>query len=693
MGKYLSILLILIVLPILFSCSRNDILIADFEGSEWGDWQVEGEAFGPGPASSFSGAMGEGMVNTYVNRFATGTMTSPPFSVQRRYLVFLLGGGYHPDKLCINLLQDGQPVMSATTNNNIHTFRIVEWRFFDLKEIKGQEIQIQILDGIEEGWGQLMVDHFYLSDKIPVEEKSIELPITKKFINLPVRTGDPKKRMQLFIDDELYNEFNIELADSFPEFYVFVDVEEFNGQKATLIAPSIDKNSKAFDFISIDDEIKEAEDLYREPMRQQFHFSSRRGWNNDPNGLVFHDGEYHLFYQHNPFGWSHGNMHWGHAVSTDLVHWLESPTDGVFPRAYGKGVWSGGGMMDYQNTAGFKTGDEDVMIVSYTTGGHGEAIEYSLDRGRTFTWYEGNPVVKHEGRDPKILWYEPGQHWVMVVYHEEAGKRWIAFYTSDDLKDWTYQSKNEGYFECPELFELPVDGNPNKKKWILYAADGAYALGSFDGKVFTPETDKYPNNYGNCFYASQTFSNIPDEDGRRIQMAWGRVSTPGMPFNQCMLFPVTLTLKTTSEGVRMFSEPVKEIELLHKSKEEWSDEVIGQGSPVIAPGELYHIKGDFSVGDDSEFGLKIHGADMIYNAANQELSCMDKTAPLKASNGRIYLEILVDRNTIEIFCNQGEVYMPIGRDLTKDYGVEFISSSGKTTANSLQVYELESIWK
>jgi fructan beta-fructosidase len=695
MKNKLTVITLIALISIFYSCSQEDIIMADFEGNDWGEWTVEGEAFGPGPTIIdpseeyiFPGHLGKGMVRS--SREGTGILTSPPFIVQRKYLVYLFSNRDRSEKIAVRLLQDGNAVQSSTGNYA----RTLNWFFFDLKELEGEEVQIQIIDDISDRpKGRLQVDHIYQTNTLPFIEKSMDLTLDARYLNLPVRTGERFTRMKLIIEDRVFTEFDIELADSFPEFYVFIDVSRFKGQDATLQVQKLGRHSKAFDFISQDNVIKDAEDLYREPLRQQIHFSTKRGWINDPNGLVYYDGEYHMYYQLNPYGWYSANKHWGHAVSTDLVHWEELPV-AIYPYEYGDWVFSGGAVMDYENTAGFKTGDEDVIIASYTSTGRGEVIAYSNDRGRTFTEYEGNPVYEHRGRDPKIIWFEPGGHWVMVVYHEEDGKRWIAFLTSDNLKDWTFQSKVEGYFECPELFELPVDGNPENKKWILYGASGSYAMGSFDGKIFTPESEKLQNNYGNCFYASQTFSNIPEEDGRRIQIAWGLgVNTPGMPFNQCMLFPVKLTLKTTNKGIRMFSEPVKEIALLHKNEEQWPDELIESGSPVIVPGELFHIIGELKITPDSEFGLKIHGADVIYNAARQELSCMDKKAPLKSKDGSIHMEIIVDRNTIEIFCNHGEVYMPMARDLSKPYGVEFISNSGETIAKSLQVSELESIWK
>jgi len=388
-------------------------------------------------------------------------------------------------------------------------------------------------------------------------------------------------------------------------------------------------------------------------------------------------------------------MHWGHAISTDLVHWKELPV-GIYPLKYGMGVWSGSAIMDYHNTTGLKKGEDAVMIAAYTSGGRGEVIEFSNDKGRTFTWYEKNPVVKHQGRDPKLIWFESGKHWVMAVYHEEEGKRWIAFYTSGDLKDWTYQSKIEGFYECPEIFELQVDGSKqSKSKWVLYAADGAYVIGSFNGKEFITEDGRFPNNFGNCFYASQIFNNIPSEDGRRIQIAWGRVTTPGMPFNQCMLFPTQLTLRKMEEGVRLFTEPVKEIELLHKK--EWKKEnlAIEAGNNPIneVTGELYHIKGDFRPGTKSQIGFKIHGTEVLYDAASGELACMDKKAKAGLEGDKLYLEIIVDRNTIEIFVNHGRVYMPISRDLTKDYGLELICRNESVVAERLQIFELNSIWQ
>lgn len=708
MKKYLSgpAIILLVVAFLLSSCSPGEVILTDFEGDNFEEWVVTGDAFGTKPVKADTsnpgwnvfgqqgvGQNGFGYVSISTdNPDAKGTLTSPVFSADKKYLVFLFAASNLPDKLRVDLIQEGKVLKTMTGNNE----RTMVWRYFELNDLTGQNIQVQIVDSADSNsrGGRLLADFFYMSNEKPIKEDSLYFKISKKYINLPVRPGDARKQLILTADGKVMDRFTIELADSAPAFYAFIDMEKYIGKEASLYTPVISTKSNAFDLIAFSNEIKGIESIYKEPRRQQFHFSSKRGWNNDPNGLVYYKGEYHMFYQHNPYGSSWGNMHWGHAVSTDLIHWQELPT-AIYPFQENDAAFSGSAAMDFNNTGGFKIGSEDVMIAAYTSTGRGECILYSNDKGRTLNEYAGNPVLEHNGRDPKIFWYEPGNHWVMAVYDQTNQVRSIQFYTSSNLRDWEYQSQVDGLFECPELFQLPVDGNPITRKWVLYAADGAYYIGTFNGKIFIKESELIPNNYGNCFYASQTFNNIPDADGRRIQIGWARgVNTPDAPFNQGMLFPAELTLRMTTKGIRMCTEPIKEIEQLHLDVQEWADIEIGPGSPAnrIA-GELFHIKGVFMVNPDSEFGFKIHGTDIVYNAATKELSCMDLKAPVETVDGRIYLEILVDRNIIEIFCNYGEVYMPIARDLTKDYGLEFISNKGTTIAPALQVFDLKSIWE
>ena len=702
----LSSVLLAVILAAALAAEPEDILIADFEGTDYGDWKVTGEAFGPGPARgtlpnqmTVSGFEGKGLVNSYFNGDGTtGTLTSPPLNIERKYINFLIGGGKYPGKTCINLILDNKAVRTATAPNDVPGgSEQLDWHSWDVAEFVGKSALIQIVDQRTGGWGHINVDHIVQSDRRrQVGPAQREIAIGRRYVHLPVKNGAPMRRMRFVVDGETAREFDIELADGEPHFWVLSDTAPFMGKTLKIEVDRLPSDSRGLSAILQSDELPGEDQLYKEKYRPQFHFSSRRGWNNDPNGLAYHKGEYHLFYQHNPYGWRWGNMHWGHAVSPDLVHWRELPI-ALYPHQFGDWCFSGSTVVDKDNTAGFKTGGEDVIVAAYTSTGRGESIAYSNDRGRTFTDYEGNPVVRHSGRDPKVIWYKPGRHWVMAVYDEKEGSRGIAFHTSADLKNWQFESTIDGYYECPEIFELPVDGDRNNTQWVVYAADGAYAIGRFDGKTFTTESGKHRFNYGNCFYASQTFSDIPPEDGRRIQIAWGRIGHPDMPFNQMMNFPVELTLRTTEEGTRMFANPVKEIELLRKKTHSWKSQMLKEGGENLlsgVTGDQFDISAEFLVHDAAEFGFSVRGVQVVYDVEKAELTCKGCRAALKPESGRIRLRLLVDRTSIEIFANDGTIYMPVGViPPDEDRSLEVFSKGGDTAVNLLEVYELRSAWR
>ncbi|HXG64115.1 MAG TPA: glycoside hydrolase family 32 protein [Blastocatellia bacterium] len=251
---------------------------------------------------------------------------------------------------------------------------------------------------------------------------------------------------------------------------------------------------------------------YKEAYRPQFHFTPERNWMNDPNGLVYFDGEYHLFYQYNPFGDKWGHMSWGHAVSKDLVHWRHLPV--ALPEEDGVMIFSGSAVVDEKNTSGFGQGGKPAMVAIYTgyhpsDGRQDQRIAYSADGGRTWTKYSGNPVLDIKStdfRDPKVFWHEPDKRWIMAA--ALAAERKVSFYASADLKRWTHLSDFGpagaigGAWECPDLFELPVDGKPGLKKWGLIVnlnpggvagGSGAqYFVGSFDGKRFSSDEKVTP---------------------------------------------------------------------------------------------------------------------------------------------------------------------------------------------------------
>jgi fructan beta-fructosidase len=701
--KTVAFVLVLVLGLSTTGVALEDLVIADFESEDWGEWEVTGTAFGPGPAKGtlprqmhVSGYLGQRLVNSYHDGDGSiGTLTSPEFKIERKFITFYVGGGAFAGRTCVNLIVDKRIVRTVTgQNSRPGGSETLVWHVWDVSDMAGKFARIQIVDQLKGPWGHITADHFVMSDRKTGGPKRKEFAVEKRYLNLPVKNGAPKRRMRMIVDDKIVREFEIELAERTPDFWVFLDLSPFAGKNATVEVEGLGPGSYGLNQVQQADGIIGSENLYREPLRPQFHFTSRRGWNNDSNGLVFHKGFWHLYYQHNPYGVQWGNMHWGHAVSEDLVHWRELPI-AIYPHRFGDWVFSGSAVVDVNDTSGFGKAGEPAIVVAYTSTGRGECIAYSHDDGRTFAEFEGNPVVRHAGRDPKVIWYGPGRHWVMALYDEEGGKRAIAFHTSGDLKAWEFTSKIEGFYECPEIFELPVEGT-SERRWVLYAADGDYLTGSFDGRVFTPDgAAKQRFSYGNCFYASQTYSDVPPEDGRRVQIAWGRVEMPGMPFNQMMLFPVELTLRPMGQGVRMFAKPVREIERLWGQSRTWRQiEVSPGGDPVgSVEGDLLHVKATLRPVGATKCGFVVRGIEVAYDVAAGKLTCLDKSARLPPVDGVIRLELLVDRTSIEIFANEGEVYMPMAVIPPADnQSTRILVESGPVKLETLEIHPLKSAW-
>ena len=519
-----------------------------------------------------------------------------------------------------------------------------------------------------------------------------EVKIEQTYLLLPVRTGQPKCRVQVFAENVVVREFEIELVDRDPQFWPFLDVRAWKGQTLRLEAHGPASARVALEAVTQGDDLKGTDPLYGEALRPKVHFTSRRGWLNDPNGLVYYQGEYHLFYQHNPYGLGWGNMHWGHAVSKDLVRWEELPI-AIYPARFGDWVFSGSAVVDAANTSGFKTGEEEVLVGAYTSAGRGECIVYSNDRGRTWSEYSGNPVVKHQGRDPRLLRHATTKQWVMSVYHESGQKQEIAFHTSPDLKKWTHQSVIDGYFECPDLFELSADGNASKSRWVLLAADGRYVLGEFDGREFKPDDGKHAVWHGS-FYASQSFSNAPEN--RRIQIGWARgTDFPGMPFNQQMNIPVELRLKETGEGLRLTALPVRELESLRDRKQTLNPGPLKPGAALSGRiSEAADLELAFRPGSAERVLLDVRGLVVAFDIRKNEVSVKKIRVPLVPDGGIVRLRVVSDRGSVEIFGNDGRVALAVASIAPRDnLTVALSAEGGNAEVDSFVVWELKSAWE
>lgn len=530
--------------------------------------------------------------------------------------------------------------------------------------------------------------------------------INQKYLNIPIQTSVERQRINFFVDGEKLTYNDIRLAKDKVDYWTFIDLTAFEGKEFTF---EFSEKVAGIEKIYQDDEIEGGEKLYKEKFRPQIHYTTKRGWTNDPNGMVYYDGEYHLFYQHNPYETNWGNMTWGHAVSKDLIHWQELDK-ALLPDELGT-MFSGSAVIDYTNSAGFNRGDSPAMLVMYTADlrkngeelGQHQCIAYSLDNGRTFTKYEGNPVLpmlnrfgSAHARDPKVFWYEPGKHWVMIMHEGIA----MTIYNSNDFKEWEItDTLDAGYWECPELFELPVDGNQEHKKWVVYGVRGTYQIGSFDGENFTPETEmlRY-NSVGWSMTAAQSFNDEPK--GRRISIGWGHARFPGMPFTETFTFPMEMNLKTTPNGVRLHVEAVDEINQLYTQKHTFQNVQIGKElneklEAINNP--MLHIKTTIEIDNSRFFGMNVNGYELKYDVATNTLN--DVFIPLQ--NRQLELELIVDKTIIEVYVNGGRYYWFYNnKDANaEDFSLSFskggdpLHKNPKTLVKYLEINELKSIWK
>jgi fructan beta-fructosidase len=688
----------------------EDIVLADFEGTNYGDWKVTGEAFGPGPARGtlpgqmhVDGFKGKGLVNSFHGGDkSTGTLTSPEFKSERKFISFLIGGGKDAEKTCMNLLIDGKVVRNATgPNDKPGGTEALAPEVWDVSEFAGKTAVIQIVDQAKGGWGHINVDQIVQSDRKPatlITNAKREFKIEKRYLHLPIRKGAPKRVVTTIVDGRVVVKNDIELANAEPEWWAPMDVSAWRGRTVTLQVNKLPDDSTALTSIEQSDSIKDGENLYREPLRGQFHFSPRRGWNNDPNGMVFFNGEYHLFFQHNPYGWDWGNMHWGQAVSRDMVHWRELP-DALAPDELGP-MFSGSAVVDWANTSGFGKPGQPPQVLIYTAAGNPtvQCIAHSTD-GRSFTKFSGNPVVKQitgGNRDPKVFWHEPTKKWVMTLYVELNKVHTIHFLSSPNLKDWTVMSQTDGFFECPDFFELAVDGDVTKKKWVLTAASSEYMVGTFDGTKFTPETLKLKGHLGRGFYAAQTFSDIPANDGRRIQIGWFQTATPGMPFNQSMTIPLELKLLGTPEGPRLTWTPVKELSSLHATTRGFDPVTLQPDSanPLVGvKSELSELRAEFEPGDASEVVFTVRGATVVYDVKKQDLTVNKHRAPAPLRGGKQRLMIFCDRTALEVFASDGLTYVPMPfQPKADELGLSVQAKGGSAKITALEVHEFRSAW-
>lgn len=479
---------------------------------------------------------------------------------------------------------------------------------------------------------------------------------------------------------------------------------------------------------------------YSQPYRPKFHFSPPQQWMNDPNGMVYYQGVYHLFYQHHPDSNVWGPMHWGHAVSSDLVRWENRPI-ALYPDEHGM-IFSGSAVVDWNNTSGFGT-EENPPLVAIFTYHHQEkekagavdyqtqGLAYSTDGGMTWAKYAKNPVLGNPGiqdfRDPKVFWYPPNQQWVMVL----AVKDHVRLYTSPNLKDWTYESEfgktqgaHGGVWECPDLFPLVV-GDTETEKWVMLLSINPggpqggsatqYFIGDFDGKTFIPaDTLTRWLDYGADNYAGVTWADIPKEDGRRLFIGWMSNweyanQVPTYDWRSAMTLPRTLALRN---DYRLLQQPVNELTSLMDGARALPEISLDSTFKLGSLAPYHHQKFSLHLADTALFTWQLSNEEesvtLMIDLANHRVqfnrSSSGDTAfnavfgnphemPLPATEHIQTVEVFVDASSIEIFLNEGAYVMTELIFPTQPYHTLTLKNEGGGTISQFIYHDMIPIWQ
>jgi len=476
---------------------------------------------------------------------------------------------------------------------------------------------------------------------------------------------------------------------------------------------------------------KSATLYYKERYRPQFHFTPQKFWINDPNGLIFHHGEYHLFYQHNPFENKWGHMSWGHATSKDLIRWKELPV--ALREENNKMIFSGSAVFDVKNTSGLGSKEQPPHVAIFTAHdsvNQSQHLAYSIDNLRSFQRYSGNPVLDlgtRDFRDPNVFWFEKDKRWVMAV--AMPNEKMISFYTSYSLKQWTFESDfgpqadTSGVWECPDIFQVPIIGEPDKKKWVMLVSQNSsmqYFVGEFSGTHFyneNPYNKIFRPDYGPDYYAAITYKNTPD----KIPVSIGWVNNwnyaneiPTNPWKGAMSLPRQLAVKKMGSEWILVQEPVKSIRSLRSTAEVLKQPVAVQTNYTLPfKGQQFEMelemkaaaptiagiriavgkKNYFSISYDATLEqLMIDRTNTPSSFSNQYPYLAKKNAYLKATNEKIKLRIFFDQSIIEVYANDGElVFTSQIFPEPGDQGIQFFSDGNTAVFDNVWFWKMKGI--
>lgn len=516
----------------------------------------------------------------------------------------------------------------------------------------------------------------------------MKIEITSKYLVFPVNSLAAVKRLSFYNADKTVYELEISIDSFNPDFYAYIDVSRFIGQTLDLsVCPEMRLEFRETDEMDI-------ADLYREPLRPTVHFTAKNGWINDPNGLIYLDGTYHMFYQYNPAGTKWGNMHWGHAVSKDLLHWEEKDI-ALFPDDRGT-MFSGCAVLDENNLLSKNDGGKKAALLYYTTTDpFCQNISYSTDGFETITEYEGNPTVpyiEHGSRDPKVVFCDELGCYIMALYVFEDV---YCILRSDDLASWSeiQRFSLQGDNECPDIF--PLCATDGSRKWVFIGAHGKYLVGGFINGKFVPEQEALAFHYDDTAYAAQTFSNL--ENGSVVRMVWDRWNLTAERFNGQMGIPAEMSLERIDGVYYLAANPIGEIESLYGKCARYANVALTCDDDFCADLEdtayLLKIKGGKYERGKAE--IEIFGKKIGLDFGKNELSIGGERAPISLAGGGLDLTLIVDRCSIEAFADGGKIVLTcVCADSVCDRNLPRLVMRADIDADieMIEINSLKSIW-
>lgn len=511
----------------------------------------------------------------------------------------------------------------------------------------------------------------------------------KKFLTLPINTLTSMKKVSFYHAETNQLVFDLDCAiDAIsPNFTAYIDVSRFRGIPLDItVDPQMNFELRECD--------KQPNDVYNVPFRPQVHFTVKNGWNNDPNGLIKFQGKYHMFYQYNPCSAQWGNMHWGHAISEDLLHWNELDT-ALFPDENGT-MYSGSAIEDKEALTKLGRGNSPKMLLYYTAASNNllskgkrytQRLAYSED-GVNFEKFNEFPMIDHiesGNRDPKVVWAEELKSYLLALYLEDH--RFVLF-RSEDLLHWHEHQRLSlpSDRECPDLYPIYCE---NEKLWVFCGANDKYVIGRFENEMFTAITDERTLSCSPMNYAAQSFSGI--DDGRVIRIYWQRASIPSPSFTQQMSIPVQMSVKKTNGEYYLHAEPIDEFVSLRKDKLSFSKEELSKGLNIELELQPLDIEFELSYNENAAVNLRIYGRNITIDMKRDLVICGKHKMPLSLNKDKAKLRIIVDSCTVEIFADDGRYLLSDMFINDPNLPKIIINSNIPLQTEKLDIYTLESI--